>query len=664
MTAKPFVAVLLFAAFGVLLDVAGCSRPAEVPIASAPSSPEKTKSPEKPKSISAQRWDPEPAIAQQPTAEVYATSLPSSAAGYIGTDACAECHAEQYESYQATHHSRSLRLASDAADEVTGAYYHQPSKASYHAVRDGTELKHQEWIHFPTEKDASANLPLGPEAKFLAAELPVKYVMGSGAFAKGYLLSDNGMLLQSPMTWYVAAKSFAMAPRYDVPHHLGMKRMISDGCLYCHAGLAYRENGNEHKLVVTEVAIGCERCHGPGQDHLDWVESDTASDAEDDYRIVQPANLNRQRAEEICAQCHLQGSLFVYAEGKTIWDYRPGERLDATQVSYKVDSSSTKDANFTDHFEQLWQSPCYQQSETLTCITCHDPHHSPTGESAREIHQQNCLSCHDDSACGLDHETRMQRAQNQCVQCHMPKGESAIPHTATTQHRIGIHVDNAAPTAKPSEPKLRRLHNPLDPEAQSTTRRNDALATASWLREGVYEGIPSPELRQKTIDELLKLADSDQRDAAVHEAIARLAKQDAILAKNAGDARQMWNLAEKHAATVLRMQADPTLLRQSSLSVLFDKSYSEGNFSKAVRYGIELAENGRSAVDWYNLGLVFGRLQRFGEAESAFRRSIEIDAGYLSPYRSLFKLYSSTDPALAEQVGRTGMMLETRQQAR
>ncbi len=283
-----------------------------------------------------------------------------------------------------------------------------------------------------------------------------------------------------------------MAPGYDNPSHLGTTRTISDGCLYCHSGIVSRKDGNDEKLIVLEMAINCERCHGAGAEHATLfktrsisADADAAgSKTETDSRIVNPRRLERMEAESICAQCHLQGDFVVDAVGQSVWDFAPGERFEDTRNTYKVDGgveTSTGDVKtFVDHFDQLWQSACYQRSETLTCITCHDPHHTKTNLTASLVQNQHCIGCHNDEACGLDHDVRVRREQNDCFRCHMQRVESEVPHTATTNHRISIsrEVTKPAKTLDAGEilATIRRLHSPRTPE--TGCRRDVMIAQA------------------------------------------------------------------------------------------------------------------------------------------------------------------------------------------
>jgi hypothetical protein len=57
-------------------------------------------------------------------------------------------------------------------------------------------------------------------------------------------------------------------------------------------------NYNARTKTPTELNVGCERCHGPGSEHVRQPNAAT---------IVNPAKLDFVRANDTCIQCHPQG---------------------------------------------------------------------------------------------------------------------------------------------------------------------------------------------------------------------------------------------------------------------------------------------------------------------------------------------------------------------
>lgn len=580
-----------------------------------------------------------------------------------------------FDSYLRTHHSRSLQPSLTKQPGAADTLTHSLSGRSYDILEKGGRLFHREWQHFPQQPHPPGD-PVAladSDPRMFIAELPVSYVIGSGSFAKGYLLSDGPYLLQSPVTWYKKPNALEMAPGYDFPTHAGMSRVLTDQCLFCHAGIVSRQAGNDEQVNILEGAIGCERCHGPGQDHSNKFKklignSVLAGEAHQDPMIVHPGKLSRALAEAICAQCHLQGDVVVDATNKSIWDFMPGRRLDETRVIFKIDSPKGEQKTFVDHFDQMWQSKCYQRSDSLTCITCHDPHHTQSSQTTESYHQANCLKCHDnESACGISLPERHRQNENQCVRCHMPTSASEVPHSAITSHQIGIHDSEVIDTEKTTEAQLRRLHSPLDPPPSSGDKRTQALATAFWALGAIKPKEVSGTVTDRTLNDLLDLSLGRQDDAKILSTIAQLARKKAERLppemNNPQILEQYWETAGRYAAMTLALTSEPTEDRKHALEIMGAKQFEVGNFASAAQSYQELVTIRRSAIDWYNLGLCFGRLKQFTDAQRAFAEAIRIDGTYAPPYLSLSILYASINPQVTQQMRQTYDLLISQQQS-
>jgi hypothetical protein len=129
----------------------------------------------------------------------------------------------------------------------------------------------------------------------------------------------------------------------------------------------------------------------------------------------------------------------VLARGKRVSEFRPSSPVSNHRIDYHFNTSSTG-MKVVGHVEQMRLSRCYQQTTTLTCTTCHDPHESLAVDEQVAHYRQKCLECHTATACGLKEEDRQRRElQDNCVACHMPTSKTDIPHVAFTHHRIDVH---------------------------------------------------------------------------------------------------------------------------------------------------------------------------------------------------------------------------------
>lgn len=359
-------------------------------------------------------------------------------ARYVGSDACRACHESHEASFHRTGMGRSMAEVDLAREPPDGTFDHPLSKRRYQVQRRDEQLWHRELL-----------LTDGAD-EILLCEFPLKYVVGSGRHSLTYLVEADGFLVESPVTWYASRQAWGMSPGYDRPEHSGFERAVGEGCLICHAGQAEAIGGSLHRMRVTEAVIGCERCHGPGSLHVERhraVEAaGTSTPKAIDFTIVNPKHLSRELAEAICQQCHLRTSATVITRGRKPEDYRPGLPLQDFRQDYRLEAT---DAPMTvvGHVEQMHLSRCFQATDSLTCLTCHDPHNEPRAVERDQHYQSICLTCHQVETCKVDPRRREQDSpQNTCIHCHMPRSPTEIPHLAFTHHRIAVH--DKPPTAE------------------------------------------------------------------------------------------------------------------------------------------------------------------------------------------------------------------------
>lgn len=590
---------------------------------------------------------------------IIATKLP----GFIGSAGCVECHRERYESYLSTDHSRSLRKPALEEELADRQFVHRKSGRAYSTSTTSTgDLLHTESL-----------LIEGAPSPIPVQQKKIDLVMGSGAFAKSYLNCDRDGCFQSPLTYYVGGQDYAMSPGYDHEKQSGFRRQVNDQCLFCHAGLLSRKEGNFNHFEILETAIGCERCHGPGAAHTtihkqaknDGKSSDAAGDLKD--LIVSPAKMTRSQVQSLCAQCHLQGTVSFYEPGLDAWSYQPGNDLEATKSEYAV-GKEEEDNAFVGHFSQLDQSACFQKSE-MTCVTCHDPHHVGKEGDEHELHRRQCYSCHEDKECGIENSIRITTNENRCVACHMPRGKSEVPHVVITNHRIGIHFDDdekiskdeSAEKAKSILPEPVALLDAAPPDSPKR-RLHEAMALGRWFLSDV-----TPELltvaNVKLVIERLKSAMAEQTEERMDALLLLANLQFSIVSQRADEIggeekSQLWRDISTAAAKCEKSPDLSILDRGAATALLATTAYEFGQMENAIARYERLIRIRRDASDNYNLGLCYGKLKRFAEAEQAFNEAIARDATYAAPYRSLARLYESISPAQSQSYAERAAMID------
>ena len=536
---------------------------------------------------------------------------------YIGSAACKKCHRDQHQTWLQTTHSRSMQKVSMEESQASAAFHHQASNTQYEVF-----LKEDKLIHRETQLDSSGQ-PLS------VTEHPILYTIGSGTHGKGYIYQDKQIFGQSPISWYQETGSWDMSPGYDMPFHPGFGRKLNRECFFCHVGQIDRQDNNPNAFSIVEEVIGCERCHGPGQLHAEKHEGfDPATlvdSSSTDSTIANPLTLPRELSEAICQQCHLQAAGKASRSGKDEWDFRPGLRLTDFRIDYqyRLGDDSMK---VVGHVEQLHQSKCYQETQNLTCITCHDPHRPVEPAKAMKHFQSICLHCHDNEACGQPLTERLALNENQCSKCHMPAKGSEIPHTAFTHHRIGIHSDQSEGNQVIAglTPVLSTANIP-----KSALDRCEALAKFQVMQEEP-ESASFKNYGMDAARTLIELKNSGDDDSDTNAVLALLARS-----------QQQPSIARDLAEEVIAKEKTPNRAKIESLRLLAQLAYQRRDYAKAIEHYQQLTSYAQEPVDHFYLGICFQNSGNSKAAIESLLRTVEIAPNYVDAHRLLSAIYKN-----------------------
>jgi predicted CXXCH cytochrome family protein len=352
--------------------------------------------------------------------------------------ACAQCHAGIARTFRATGMGRSFaRMSPQNAIENFGSnarFYHNLSDTYFEMTQRGGKYYQRRWqIGFDSKE---TNLE----------EKQVDFVLGSGNHARTYLhLTPRNTLEQLPLGWYAEkGGNWGMNPGYDRADHPGSTRVIHYECMFCHNAYpripqGHQETGAEARyLQPLPEGIDCQRCHGPGQRHIDAA-SKGAKTEEIRAAIVNPARLSPEREIEVCLQCHLETSSrrlphSLLRFGRGPFSYVPGQPLAEFRLSFDREPGKNEEFEIAHAGYRLLESDCFLQSAgKLRCTTCHNPHDVGRGEAAAIRYNAVCRNCHASRV----QQTAGHPAGADCTGCHMPKRrtDDAV-HVVMTDHMI------------------------------------------------------------------------------------------------------------------------------------------------------------------------------------------------------------------------------------
>lgn len=556
---------------------------------------------------------------------------------YIGTESCIECHRDQHHSYQLTSHSRSFRDCDVSLDPAGGSFAHDPSSYDYTVYRDGDQLRHR-------------GVLVGASGEKIAAtDLPMRYTVGSGAHAHSFLYQSDGIFYQSPLTWYREYGGWKMSPGFEGADQVSFNRSVGEGCVFCHVGRIERSADNQANFRIVEQTIGCERCHGPGKDHVQLHRGTPGTDASDLVdSIVHPGKLSRDQSEAICQQCHLQGVAGATAPGKSAWDFRPGQSTLDVRSDYQVSGKS--EFKIVAHVEQMHQSACYMGSETLTCITCHDPHHNAPVENSVQYYREACFGCHSDASCGVRRDERVATNQNDCAACHMPKRPTNVSHAALHHHRIGIHDLSADASESDSGDdsagtKLLTILNSAKLDPSERTRREFIALNMVLQSPGSDPGLQ--EQLEKAAEQISESASTSATDELTRMTYAKL-----LISR--GDAAEAFQIAREVQATAPRGSV-ASVGAQSMLATL---ALSSGRPDVALSIYRSLTRVMASPNDLYYLAKCEFEAGNVRGAVEALEKAAMMNPGDASIHQALVEIFDVIDPSRAAQHRRVVKSLE------
>lgn len=353
---------------------------------------------------------------------------------YVGDEVCGACHAAEYKRFKQTAMGKSVSVPSPDDLRALAKPVTLTSKTlnrSYTAYSRDGKMFHEE-----SQRDAQGQLVFSETHQIV-------YAVGAGEVGKSYLVTKGDAFFVSPISYYTRIHGWDLSPGYEEGGFRGFTRPVVELCVDCHTGLPrfVPERPNHFQQPPFRfLTVGCERCHGPGAIHVQQRKEGTPLNGPIDFAIVNPAKLQPEIRDAVCAQCHFAGDARVLRAGKNYLDFRPGTPLDDVVAIFSV-SAKVKGNRFIalDEFEQLKMSRCAISSKgRLGCITCHNPHVQLHGAEAAEHFRDRCLTCHRVETCRAPLRKRQSTSPpDNCVLCHMPKQPlENIGHASSTDHRI------------------------------------------------------------------------------------------------------------------------------------------------------------------------------------------------------------------------------------
>ena len=590
---------------------------------------------------SAGRDDPPP---QAPDA--LPAGPPVAASGYLDDRACASCHRAIYRSYQEVGMANSFsrpgagRIIEDFEND--NHFFHAPSKRHYRMTRDGKRF-------FVTRYRLDED---GRQINALREE--IDYVIGSGNHSRGYLYqTEAGELFEMPVAWYTQTSRWGMAPGYDEPHHDGFTRPITRSCMFCHNAYPPAAPGSDRygqaHLFARQLphGTGCQRCHGPGAEHIRLANDLQVPIEKVIAAITNPARLPAELRDDVCFQCHLQPSSrlrsFVRRFGRSDYSYRPGEPLSdyLAHLDFDEGRDPTERFEINHHPYRLRQSACYVASDqALGCLTCHDPHRKVPPAEVAAHYRDRCLSCHVLDDCRVDAMQIGEIAADDCVTCHMPKRR--------TQDVVGVWMTDHLIQRRPPPTDLLA--------ALAETPPPQGAAVRFYFPDRAPGGPPEPGRPEPAIGTIYRaisaVGDGDVAAIGTLRGAIEAARPDAVepyfeLGTAELGAGELPRAADTFAGIIERHpDFGPA---HANLGVALARMKQPQEAARSLQRALELDPGSPEAH--YNLAAALRRLGRNDEARAHYEKAVALRPNHANAHFNLGNLHARAgrfEPAIAE----------------
>jgi len=189
----------------------------------------------------------------------------------------------------------------------------------------------------------------------------------------------------------------------------------------------YDQKTKTYHTTWSEINVGCQACHGPGKQHLEWAKdalSGKANNIKNKGFILQNKITSHQKIE-VCASCHSRRHKVSANDeyGEPLFDHFMPALL-RNDLYYP--DGQIKDEVFV--YGSFLQSKMHRAG--VTCMDCHNPHTSELKQTGNGL----CVQCHNENLpkrfSGLKSKNYNSPAHThhkpnstgaQCINCHMPE---------------------------------------------------------------------------------------------------------------------------------------------------------------------------------------------------------------------------------------------------
>jgi tetratricopeptide (TPR) repeat protein len=346
---------------------------------------------------------------------------PPPVALYVGSESCAPCHKKEFEKWKGSHHALAMLPPRPefVLGDFNGATFEENGQVTRFTARGGK--------YFVTTE--------GPDG--MPHEYEVAYAFGWFPLQQYLIPFPGGRLQCLLVAWDVAKKRwFSLYPGQKIPptdwlHWTRPAANWNTMCSECHSTAVRKRYDPEKDTFQTtwsEIAVGCEACHGPGSLHDAWARKPAMARPQvpNAALVVKTKDMSQRDVVNLCMPCHSRRS-----ELKDL-GVLGGEPLDTMLPVVLAEGLFCPDGQIQDEdyeYHSFLQSKMFEKG--VKCSDCHDVHAAKRYKEGNEL----CLKCHRaDTYDTPSHHFHKKVVDGKpsdgalCVSCHMPGRDYMVVH--------------------------------------------------------------------------------------------------------------------------------------------------------------------------------------------------------------------------------------------
>ncbi|MCU0770206.1 MAG: tetratricopeptide repeat protein [Verrucomicrobia bacterium] len=334
---------------------------------------------------------------------------PAVFARYGGSASCRECHEEAYQLWRASNHGLAERIPLPHREDPAFV----PAQTFQHASQQTTVRKDGDRYEVFTLGLGGSNGPF-----------VVERVIGNNPLVQFLTPFPGGRWQTLEASWDpVSNEWFNVYGQEDRQpgewgHWTGRGMNWNSMCAVCHNTRVrkhYDPAADTYHTTMAERTVGCEACHGPMKDHVEWQRKFGDKVADPTIR-----KLTREQMFHTCASCHSRRM-------EITGDFHPGEAYDDHHLLGIVDETDTwypDGQNWDEDYEYTAFLGSRMHLKGVRCVDCHDFHSA----KVRMTSNWMCLACH---AVGTTNAIQIDPVKhsfhsetnsgNLCTGCHLPQ---------------------------------------------------------------------------------------------------------------------------------------------------------------------------------------------------------------------------------------------------